>query len=87
MSIDLLDTQANFVNANLFFEGMTPLQCALASPLAGADMVKFLSDRGAQRSIDFKRGESDLHRAIRSGNIEKIQLLLNTIGSYPCRML
>jgi hypothetical protein len=51
VSIDLFDIQANFVNANLCFQGMTPMQCALASPLAGADIVKFLYDRGAKRSI------------------------------------
>ena len=58
VSIDLFDIEADFVNANLCFKGMTPLQCALASPLAGADMVKFLYDRGAKRSIDrFQTGE------------------------------
>ena len=84
VSIDLLDIEADFVNANMCFEGMTPLQCALASPLAGADMVKFLYDRGAKRSIDFKRGKSDLHWAMHSHNIEKIQLLLDLGADINC---
>ena len=63
---------------------MTPLQCALASPLAGADMVKFLYDRGAKRSIDLNLEKTDLHWAIQSGNIEKIQLLLDLGADINC---
>jgi ankyrin repeat protein len=84
VSIDLLDTDAKFVNANVCFNGMTPLQCALASPLAGADMVKFLYDRGAKRSFDVTQEKSDLLRAIQSGNIEKIQLLLDLGADINC---
>lgn len=84
VSIEQIDTQAKFVNANLFFKDMTPLQCALACPLAGADMVKFLYDRGAKRSSDLNGGKSDLHWAIPSGNIEKIQLLLDLGADINC---
>jgi ankyrin repeat protein len=84
VDIDMLDTQAKFVNANFFFEGMTPLQCALASPLAGTDMVRFLYDRGAKRSFDFNQGKSDPYWAIQSGKIEKIQLLLDLGANINC---
>lgn len=77
VSIEAIDNNATLVNANLFFEGMTPLQCALASPLAGTDMVDFLIDRGAKLSLAPKQGKPDLHLAISSGKIEKIQLLLD----------
>ncbi len=84
VSIDLFDIEADFVNANVCFKGMTPLQCALASPLAGADMVKFLYNRGAKRSSDLNRRKPDLHWAIQSGNIEKIQLLLDLGADINC---
>jgi ankyrin repeat protein len=84
VSIDLFDIEADFVNANLCFKGMTPLQCALASPLAGVDMVKFLYDRGAKRWIDLNLEKTDLHWAIQSGDIEKIQLLLDLGADINC---
>jgi ankyrin repeat protein len=52
----------------------TPLQCALASAIAGLDMVQFLIAQGATLSLT---GRSDLHWAISSGKLEKVQFLLD----------
>lgn len=62
MSINLVD-----INADCF-ESMTPLQCAIASPIACLDMVKFLIDRGATLSLDPDQGKSDVNLAIRSSS-------------------
>jgi ankyrin repeat protein len=61
-------------------EPTTPIQCALASPRAGLDMVQFLCDRGATLSLSATSTKTDLSWAIRCGNIEKIQWLL-TLGA------
>jgi ankyrin repeat protein len=53
----------------------TPLQWAIASPIAGVDMVEFLIAQGA--TLTPKQEVSDLKLAIRSGQIEKVQLLLD----------
>jgi ankyrin repeat protein len=56
---------------------MTPLQWAIASPIAGIEMVTFLLSRGAHLSLPPSPEKSDLAWAIASGSIPKIQLLLD----------
>lgn len=83
VSIESIATPADYVNTNLIFDGMTPLQCALASQLAGTDTIEFILDVIERKRSKSKlprppgRGKTDLHFAIRSGKIEKIQLLLD----------
>jgi ankyrin repeat protein len=55
----------------------TPLQWAIASPIAGIDMVEFLIAQGATLTLAPDQGKSDLQWAIQSGKIEKVQLLLD----------
>jgi ankyrin repeat protein len=55
----------------------TPLQWAIASPIAGIEMVEFLIAQGATLTLAPKQGNSDLKWAILSGRIEKVQLLLD----------
>jgi ankyrin repeat protein len=55
----------------------TPLQWAIASPIAGIEMVEFLIAQGATLLLDPKQGKSDLFWAIKSGQIDKVQLLLD----------
>ncbi|MBD1824137.1 ankyrin repeat domain-containing protein [Cyanobacteria bacterium FACHB-DQ100] len=59
------------------FRPQTPLQCALASPSAGVEIVEFLIANGARLSLSPGQGKSDFKWAIRSGRIEKLQVLLD----------
>jgi ankyrin repeat protein len=71
VSIDSIDSNDDS------FKPQTPLQCALASSISGIDMVKFLIAQGATLLLAPKPEKSDLHWAVCSGNLEKVQLLLN----------
>jgi ankyrin repeat protein len=71
VSIDSINSTADS------FEPQTPVQCALASLIAGVDMVEFLIAQGATLSLTPQQGKSDLYWAVCSGNLEKVQLLLN----------
>jgi ankyrin repeat protein len=55
----------------------TPLQWAIASPSAGVEMVEFLIAQGATLTLALEEGKSDLFWAIKSGQIDKVQLLLD----------
>jgi ankyrin repeat protein len=68
INIDSIDNQADL---SLGLPPMTPLQSALASPIAGVDTIEFLIDRGA------KLGKFDFFLAVFAGKIEKIQFLLD----------
>jgi ankyrin repeat protein len=55
----------------------TPLQWAIASPITGVEMVEFLIAQGATLLLAPEAGKSDLFWAIKSGQIDKVQLLLD----------
>ena len=56
----------------------TPLMCAISSPDAGSDMVRYLVDHGANVSgIEKKSKKTVLSLAVQSGNLDKVQLLLD----------
>ncbi|MBW4421904.1 MAG: ankyrin repeat domain-containing protein [Myxacorys californica WJT36-NPBG1] len=71
VSINEIDTQADS------FTPQTPLQCAIASPHAGVNLVEFLIAQGAMLSLTPQQGKSDFMWAVHSGSIEKVQLLLD----------
>jgi ankyrin repeat protein len=72
VSIDAIDDN----DANLD-SPQTPLQWAIASPIAPIAMVKFLIAQGATLALASEQGKSDLFWAIKSGHIDKVQLLLD----------
>jgi ankyrin repeat protein len=65
---------------NTGYEPKTALQYALASPLAGIDMIKFLIMQGASLLLEIVDGQSDIRWAVRSGSIEKIKFLVDLGG-------
>ena len=59
------------------YPSQTPLMCAVSSPKAGVDMVRYLVDNGANvNEVDEESGHPVLSLAVQSGNLQKIQFLL-----------
>lgn len=56
--------------------GLTPIQCALSSPIASLDIVVLLFNQGAQLLFSPNNRHTALFLAIQSGRIEKIQWVL-----------
>ena len=65
---------------NSRYEPKTALQYALASPLTGIDMIKFLIMQGASLLLEIVDGQSDIRWPVRSGSIEKIKFLVDLGG-------
>jgi ankyrin repeat protein len=63
--------------SNSKYAPKTALQYALASPLAGIDVIKFLIEQGASLFLEIVDGQPDIRWAVRSGSIEKIKFLVD----------
>ncbi|MDZ7958489.1 MAG: ankyrin repeat domain-containing protein [Aulosira sp. DedQUE10] len=57
----------------------TPLMCAVSSANAGIDMIRFFLEHGANvNAVQQETQNTVLGLAVQSGNLEKIQLILDT---------
>jgi hypothetical protein len=86
VDIDLVDSHADTLPdaEEMFFPDFTPIECAIASQVAGVETVEFLLDRGA--NFDLDEGESQsfyLDLVIRSGNYQKIQFIIDLVVAQP----
>lgn len=60
------------------YSSQTPLMCAVTSPDAGIDMLRFLVENGANvNALSNEDHNTVLGLAVQSGNIDKIQFLLD----------
>jgi ankyrin repeat protein len=74
------DELANGVDIDCVDENSphTPLMCALSSSDAGIDIVRFLIEKGANvNAVEPEYQNTVLGLAVQSGNLEKIQLILD----------
>ncbi|MBE9002888.1 ankyrin repeat domain-containing protein [Nostoc sp. LEGE 12447] len=60
------------------YSQQTPLMCAVSSPNAGIDMIRFLLEHGANvNAVQQESQNTVLGLAVQSGNLDKIQLILD----------
>lgn len=60
------------------YSHQTPLMCAVTSPEADINMIRFLVEKGANvNAVDSENHNTVLGLAVQSGNIDKIQFLLD----------
>ena len=60
------------------YSSQTPLMCAVASPDASIDMIRFLVENGANvNAVESEYQNTVLGLAVQSGNLDKIQFLLD----------
>ncbi|WP_235526303.1 ankyrin repeat domain-containing protein [Nostoc piscinale] len=60
------------------YSQQTPLMCAVSSPNAGVDMIRFLLEHGANvNAVEPESQNTVLGLAVQSGNFDKIQLILD----------
>ncbi|MEH1795639.1 ankyrin repeat domain-containing protein [Nostoc sp.] len=60
------------------YSQQTPLMCAVSSPNAGVDMIRFLLEHGANvNAVQQESQNTVLGLAVQSGNLDKIQLILD----------
>ncbi|BAY15244.1 ankyrin [Anabaenopsis circularis NIES-21] len=60
------------------YSQQTPLMCAVSSPNAGVDMIRFLLEHGANvNAVEPESQNTVLGLAVQSGNLDKIQLILD----------
>ncbi|MBD2731522.1 ankyrin repeat domain-containing protein [Nostoc sp. FACHB-892] len=60
------------------YSQQTPLMCAVSSPNAGVDMIRFLLEHGANvNAVQQQSQNTVLGLAVQSGNLDKIQLILD----------
>ncbi|MBD2494018.1 ankyrin repeat domain-containing protein [Nostoc sp. FACHB-280] len=60
------------------YSQQTPLMCAVSSPNAGVEMIRFLLEHGANvNAIEPESQNTVLGLAVQSGNIDKIQFILD----------
>ncbi|ODG99118.1 hypothetical protein A4S05_05580 [Nostoc sp. KVJ20] len=61
------------------YSQQTPLMCAVSSANAGVDMIRFLLENGANvNAVEQEFENTVLGLAVQSGNLDKIQLILNS---------
>lgn len=61
------------------YSQQTPLMCAVSSANAGVEMIRFLLEHGANvNAVEQEFENTVLGLAVQSGNLDKIQLILNS---------